>query len=328
MSPDKPGDRFRRVRVIDSHTGGEPTRLVIGGIPGLGNGDMAERRQILSDHHDWLRRTTMNEPRGSDILVGAVLQELPDPETPHGVIFFNNVGYLGMCGHGTIGLIASLQYLGRIQPGTHRIATPVGPVQATLHEDGAVSFENIPCHVTKPDVKVHVDGYGKFAGDIVWSGNWFFLLNEGLCPIPLDIGSVDELTAFALELKKALHETGHPEVDHVELSGAPVDKQNDSRNFVLCPGGAYDRSPCGTGTSAKVTSLMQRGYLKIGQIWRQESITGSVFTAKGSLDQMIEPGSPLKVIPTITGRAFITAESELILDQEDPLSNQFSESDK
>ncbi|RFC47051.1 MAG: 4-hydroxyproline epimerase [Verrucomicrobia bacterium] len=300
---------MHRVQIIDSHTGGEPTRIVISGAPDLGSGSIADQLEVFRSQHDHFRSAVVNEPRGSDVLVGALLTKPSDPSCSCGVIFFNNVGTLGMCGHGTIGLIATLAHMGRIGPGDHRIDTSVGVVTATLHTDGSVSVRNVPSYRKAKDVTIDVPGLGPITGDVAWSGNWFFLVaNHGL---DLTLANVDALTDASWRIRNAINSQGFPEVDHVELFGPPADPANHSRNFVLCPGKAYDRSPCGTGTSAKLACLHADGKLSQGQIWRQESIIGSVFS--GSVEQ---DGDSL--IPTITGRAWVNAEATLLLDDSDP----------
>lgn len=300
---------MKQVHVIDSHTGGEPTRVVIGGGPDLGGGTMAERLEIFRKEHDRFRSAVVNEPRGSDVLVGALLVEPVDASCAAGVIFFNNVGMLGMCGHGTIGLVATLQYMGKIAAGDHRIETPVGVVTATLHADGMVSVRNVPSYRNAKDVQVEVPGIGKVTGDVAWGGNWFFLVKENRWP--LELSNVEQLTDVTWRIRQALNAQGYPEVDHVELFGPAKSARANSRNFVLCPGKAYDRSPCGTGTSAKVACLLADGVLKHGEEWLQESITGSVFEAFG-----VEQEG--KFIPTIKGHAYVNAEAKLILDPADP----------
>jgi 4-hydroxyproline epimerase len=305
----------RRIRVIDSHTGGEPTRLVVSGGPDLGAGSLAERLECLSSKHDDFRSAMVNEPRGSDVMVGALLCEPVDSTCAAGVIFFNNVGYLGMCGHGTIGLVATLAYLKRIRPGEHKIETPVGTVSAVLHETGEVTVKNVASYRSAADVAVDVPGYGEVRGDIAWGGNWFFLVLQP--PMELVLGNVDHLTTFTWAIRQALRKHGiagddGKEIDHVELFGPSQLPGVDSRNFVLCPGKAYDRSPCGTGTSAKLACLYADGKIREGQIWRQESIVGSVF--EGSVK--VSDG---KVYPSIKGSAFVNAEAELVLDPRDPL---------
>lgn len=303
------------IQVIDSHTAGEPTRVVIAGGPDLGNHSLAHRARRLATRHDAFRSAVINEPRGSDVLVGALLCEPEDPASTAGVIFFNNVGYLGMCGHGTIGLIATLAHLGRIGTGNHRIETPVGTIRATLHADGRVTIENVPAYRYRADVTVAVPGTGAVTGDIAWGGNWFFLAEDP--PVPLMQGNVDRLTEYAWNIRQALNAAsitgaGGEEIDHIELSAASPTPGAHSRNFVLCPGKAYDRSPCGTGTSAKLACLAAAGRLAPGQPWRQEGILGTIF--EGSY----ELGSDGAVIPSITGQAWITGEARLLFDPDDP----------
>jgi 4-hydroxyproline epimerase len=313
---------LRRISYLDSHTEGEPTRLVLAGGPVLGNGPMSERRTCFQRDHDDFRSAVVNEPRGSDVMVGALLCEPTDPACAAGVIFFNNVAYLGMCGHGTIGLVSSLAYLGRISAGTHRIETPVGVVSATLHPSGRVTVENVPAYRFKCCVSVDVPGYGKITGDVAWGGNWFYLAeNHGKT---LSRHHAEELTEFTWAIRKALQQSGitgvnGAEIDHIELfsppaqgvRGTPDDTCADSTNFVLCPGKTYDRSPCGTGTSAKLACLHASGKLAPGEIWRQQGILGGVF--EGSFQVQGDA-----IIPSITGSAYVTAQGELLLDSEDP----------
>ncbi len=308
-------EQKNRVHVIDSHTAGEPTRVIVSGMPDLGGGSMAERLQVMREKYDRLRSAVVNEPRGSDAVVGAVLCKPVDPNATAGVIFFNNVGYLGMCGHGTIGLIATLAYQGKINAGVHRIETPVGEVKAELHGDGAITVHNVASYRFAKGVEVQVAGHGRVVGDIAWGGNWFFLI-EGH-PHELLLSNLESLTEYSWSVRKALQQQGitgrdGQEIDHVELIGPAQDPKNDGRNFVLCPGRAYDRSPCGTGTSAKMACLYADGKLKPGQTWRQESIVNTVF--EGSV--RVEDGA---VLPSIKGSAWVNAEADLILDPSDPL---------
>ncbi len=305
-------------RIIDSHTGGEPTRLVVSGGPDLGRGTMAERLQRLRSEHDAWRRALMNEPRGSDVLVGALLCEPVDPACAAGVIFFNNVGYLGMCGHGSIGLVATLAYLGRLQPGTHRIETPVGEIAATLHEDGRVSIANVPAYRLAQQVPVEVGGR-RLHGDIAWGGNWFFLCDDHGQDLTPE--RTVALTAFSEQVRQALVAQGitgadGAEIDHIELIGPAADPANHGRNFVLCPGSAYDRSPCGTGTSAKLACLAADGKLAPGTQWLQESVIGSVFEGRF---QPAGDGSG-RILPTITGRAYVNLDAQLIFQPGDPFA--------
>jgi 4-hydroxyproline epimerase len=304
-----------RVRVIDSHTGGEPTRLVVSGGPDLGAGSLSDRLERFRSKHDDFRSAVVNEPRGSDVVVGALLCDPLDSAAAAGVIFFNNVGYLGMCGHGTIGLVATLAYMKRIAPGEHKIETPVGTVSAILHETGEVTVNNVASYRSAANVAVEVPGHGKVHGDVAWGGNWFFLVRQNT--MELTLKNVDQLTTFTWAIRQALRDRGitgadGKEIDHVELFGPSQVPGVDSKNFVLCPGKAYDRSPCGTGTSAKLACLYADGKIREGQTWKQESIVGSVF--EGSVK--VRDG---KVYPSIRGSAFVNAEAELLLDPRDPL---------
>lgn len=307
---------FRRIKVIDSHTAGEPTRVVISGAPDLGNDALSNRVERFRNQHDDFRCAVVNEPRGSDAVVGALLCAPVDTSCVTGVIFFNNVAYLGMCGHGTIGVVATLAHLNRLGAGKHRIETPVGVVVANLDADGQVEVANVPSYRLYANVTVEVPGFGSVTGDVAWGGNWFFLVNDHKQELLL--ANIETLTDFARRVREALARAGIKgrdghEIDHVELFGPSQLPGVDSKNFVLCPGNAYDRSPCGTGTSAKLACLFADGKLNEGQVWRQESIVGSVFEGTVSVIDNV-------VHPRIKGSAFITAESDLIIDARDPFS--------
>ena len=306
------------MRVIDSHTEGEPTRLVVEGGPDLGNGPLSERRKIFARDFDSYRSFAVNEPRGYDALVGALLCEPVDRTCAAGLIFFNNVGYLGMCGHGTIGAAVTLAHMGRIGPGTHRFETPVGTVSVELRSRNEVAIENVASYRYREDVALDVEGLGRVEGDIAWGGNWFFLAKS--TPYPLTMANIPELTRAADAVSKALAAKGitgtdRAAVDHIEFFGPAGTADGNSRNFVLCPGGAYDRSPCGTGTSAKVACLAASGKLAPGVDWIQESIVGSRFRARYRLDSQ---GS---VIPSIVGRAYVVSEANLLRDAADPFAD-------
>lgn len=302
---------MQRIQVIDSHTGGEPTRVVISGGPDLGGGSVAEQLKVFREQHDPFRSAVVNEPRGSDVLVGALLCPPTDPTCIAGVIFFNNVGVLAMCGHGTIGLVVTLAHLGRIQPGEHRIETCVGVVTATLHANGSVSVANVPSYRKVKSAKVNVPGLGEISGDVAWGGNWFYLVEKHSWT--LDLQNVEQLTDVSWRIRQAVNAQGFPEVDHVELFGPPQSGGH-SRNFVLCPGKAYDRSPCGTGTSAKLACLAADGKLAEGAEWIQESILGTKFS--GSFHWLDRTKG--EVAPVITGTAFVNSETTLLLDEKDP----------
>jgi len=306
---------MHRITVIDSHTGGEPTRMVVSGGPDLGGGSLAERRLRLRNAFDDWRSAIVNEPRGSDVIVGALLVDPTDPKCAAGVIYFNNVGVIGMCGHGTIGVAVSLGHLGRIGAGTHRLETPVGIVTFEYDGGNCVTLENVPSYRFAADVTLNMPGRRHVTGDIAWGGNWFFLVHDH--DQELHVSRAAELTEFATQIRVALIQAGitgkdGAEIDHIELFGPPLDPANHGRNFVLCPGLAYDRSPCGTGTSAKIACLAASGTLAEGDVWRQESIIGSVFEASYRRE-----GDG--IIPRITGTAYVTGEATLLLDERDPL---------
>ncbi|MBV1708205.1 MAG: proline racemase family protein [Hyphomicrobiales bacterium] len=305
------------MQVIDSHTEGEPTRIIIAGGPDLGDGDMATRRANFVRHHDAVRRCALLEPRGWDALVGALLCEPVDPACAAGVIFFNKAGMLSMCGHGLMGLAVTLAHLGRIGPGHHRIETPAGEVSFELLSRDTVKIENVAAFRHAANVSVDVPGHGMVHGDIAWGGNWFFLTKDSPCA--LEARHIPQLTAYAQAIQDALDARGlggaGAPVDHIEIFGPPGGQGANARSFVMCPGGAYDRSPCGTGTSAKLACLAADGALAPGQTWVQESIIGSRFSAHY---RRADAGH---IIPTLTGRAWIMAEATLLRDDNDPFAD-------
>ena len=308
----------KQVRVVDSHTAGEPTRVVIEGAPDLGGGSVAKRLERFRADFDHYRSGIVNEPRGSDVLVGALLCEPDDASCAAGAIFFNNVGPIGMCGHGTIGLMVTLAHLGRIGVGTHRIETVVGVVAATLHDRARVTVSNVPSYRLAAKVRLDVPGYGEVIGDVAWGGNWFFLVEARGLRVSAD--NTAALTSFAGQVRQTLKASGvrgagGAEIDHIEVFGPASSPELHSRSFVLCPGLAYDRSPCGTGTSAKLACLFADGKLQPGEIWRQESVIGTVFEASFTVDEKRRD----HVLPHITGSAYVTGETTLIFDDADPL---------
>ncbi len=308
------------VDVVDSHTEGEPTRVVVEGWPKPAGTTMAERRAFLLGHQDRLRQAVVCEPRGHDAMVGALLTPPVEPGSEAGVVFFNNAGALGMCGHGLIGVVRTLEFLGGLAPGALRIDTPVGTVGAVLETQGAVTIENVPAFCHAQDVSLDVPGLGRVTGDVAWGGNWFFLTELETPPLELaNAGALTDATSRVLEALAAQGITGRDGalIDHVELIGPPRRSDADSRNFVLCPGRAYDRSPCGTGTSAKLAVLAARGKLAPGRRWRQESITGSLF--EGWLEK--KDGI---LVPHIRGRAYVTGRSTLFFDASDPFREGFT----
>ena len=298
-----------QIKVLDSHTGGEPTRLVLEGGPDLGSGPLSDRVKVFQTKHDQFRLTIVSEPRGSEAVVGALLCAPHDKTCQFGVIFFNNVGFLGMCGHGTIGVVVSLAHLGRLKPGAVRLDTPVGPIEAMLHENGEVSFTNVPSYRKEKDIELYLPGVGDVSCDLAWGGNWFCLIEHH--SQTLELSNIAQLTEYSARIRQAVSASGFPDVDHVELFGPSAKPGVNSKNFVLCPGKAYDRSPCGTGTSAKLACLAADGKLAPGDEWVQESIVGSIFRGKYR-----KQGD--KIIPTITGTAYVTGEGTLLLAPNDP----------
>ncbi len=311
------------LRAIDSHTEGEPTRVLIDGVPPLSGATMSEKRAELQRDWDHIRTALTSEPRASEGTVAAILTEPVTLGAAAGVIFANRSAYLGMCGHGTIGVARTLQYLERIGAGAQRFTldTPAGRVDVETFEDGSVDLRNVASYAYRLDVSVDVPNVGTIHGDIAYGGNWFFLLDATKLDLHLrvDLENVAELTAFTKSVDRALRDqriTGQngATVDHVELFGPPHREDADSKNFVLCPDGAYDRSPCGTGTSAKMAVLARRGDLRAGEAWHQESITGTLFTGRYE-------GEGQSIVPYIRGRAFITAETTLFFDRGDPFEH-------
>jgi len=308
---------MQSIDFIDSHTGGEPTRVVLSTLPGMDRGSLAERRSALVRQHDKWRSAIACEPRGSDTMVGALLLPPVQASSVASVIFFNNVGALGMCGHGTMGVIRTLQHLGRIAPGRHAIDTPVGSVWAELHDDGRVSIDNVASYRHARRVSLEVPGHGVVQGDVAWGGNWFFI-SDG-APLPLSLAHWRALTDYTESIRHALQANGvcgagAQEIDHIELNGAPTDPANHARNFVLCPGLAYDRSPCGTGLSAKLACLAADGALAPGEAFRMESTIGSVFEAS------YEDADNGRILPRITGQAYLTGAGRLLIEDADPFA--------
>ena len=311
---------MEHVRIVDSHTAGEPTRVVVAGGPELGAGPLADRRRAFAADWAGFRCAVVCEPRGSDVLVGALLCPPAEPGCAAGVIFFNNVGTLGMCGHGTIGVMVTLAHLGRLGPGRHRLDTPVGPVEAELHGDGAVTVTNVPSYRHAAGVAVQVPGYGGLRGDVAWGGNWFFLTAEhGRELVPTAIPALTDLCRAVRRALQAAGITGAggAGIDHIELLGPGRDGAH-GRSFVLCPGDAYDRSPCGTGTSAKLACLAADGLLAPGEPWVAESILGTRFSASYAPGGAGGLGMRGAIVPRITGRAHVTLEGTLLLAADDP----------
>lgn len=298
------------ISVIDSHTGGEPTRVVTGGFPELAGASLAERRADLVANHLHIARLIVAEPRGNEAMVAALLVEPEDPGSSAGVIFFDGEAALGMCGHGTIGLVETLRWMGEIDGQQVSVETPVGVVVADLNADGTISITNVVSRRIAKAVELEVPGIGPVVGDVAYGGNTFFLVTTPAMDLDRPIR---ELLASAEAIEAQVHAAGFTDVDHVELFGRPNHPDANSRSFVLCPSGTYDRSPCGTGTSAKVACLAADGLLEEGEVWIQESITGSIFSAEFTWSDR----SKREVAPRITGSASVIARGELLMSAEE-----------
>lgn len=308
----------RRMHIIDSHTGGEPTRVILDSGPNLGSGPLTNRAQILATEQKSFCHSIILEPRGQAAMVGALLVEPVDPECVTGVIFFDSDVVLGMCGHGTIGLTITLAHLGRIGIGSHKIETPVGVIEVFLSEHNTVTITNVESRRTCRAAEVEVEGLGTVIGDVAYGGNWFFIVEPS--PIKIEAGNIRALTDAAIAIRTSTIEhdvvgdEGQP-IDHVIFQGPSQDPKIHSRNFVLCPDDAYDRSPCGTGSSARLACLAADGRLDPGQEIVQESVIGSPYRIS------YQPGPNGGVIPMITGQAYIIADSTLFFDESDPFRN-------
>ena len=309
-----------RIGVIDSHTGGMPTRAIVDGFPKLAGATVAERRDDLERRFDALRRAIVMEPRGSEPMVAALLGPPDSADAAASVIFFDRTDVLGMCGHGAIGVVQTLRALGRIDVGRQRLDTPAGTVEAECLEDGRVRLVNVPSRRLAAGVELAVAGLGRVTGDVAYGGNVFFLATSP----DVDLGQpLDALHVVAQAIQQACSESAAErpllgKVNHIELMGEPTNSNAHARNFVLCPSGAYDRSPCGTGTSAKIACLAVEGKLAPGQEWVQESITGSLFTATYAWIDMAQG----IVVPTITGEAEIFAEGCLLFRADEVLPEE------
>jgi 4-hydroxyproline epimerase len=307
------GTSLRMMRVIDSHTAAQPTRVIVDGAPDLGTGSLAERRDRFRSHFDRFRTAVVGEPRGSDTLVGAILCKASDPSCAEGVILFDSAGYLDMSVHGMMGLAVTLDYIGRMGIGEERIETPAGAVTIGLHQNGDVTVRNVPSYRFQKDVSVTVDGT-TFVGDVAWGGSWTFLVSD--FREELSVVRADRLTEVARSIRRALARnritgSGDEEITDIALFGPAQRRDANSRNFVLRSGKTYRRSPSGTATSAKLACLHEDGKLAEGQTWRQESIIGTVF--EGTV-KVIDG----KTYPTIRSQAHLIAESVLIVDERDP----------
>jgi len=312
------------IHVVDSHTEGEPTRVVVSGWPQPAGDTMQERLAFMRGEQDHLRTAVVCEPRGHDAIVGALLTPPVAEDSAAGVVFFNNGTWLGMCGHGLIGVVRTLEFLGRLAPGVAKFDTPVGTVTAALSPDGTVTIENVPAYVHARGVTVDVAGYGTVTGDVAWGGNWFFITHES--PVPVDMEHVRALTHFTHAVQDAIRAAGisgadGADIDHIEISAPPSRADADARNYVLCSGGDYDRSPCGTGTSARMAQLVGRGRLKVGDDFVHESIIGSLFD--GRVEDTARVGNYDAIVPSIAGWARQHGVNTITVDDRDPFAHGF-----
>ena len=306
--------RIREIEVVDSHTGGEPTRVVLSGWPEVMGQTMEERRSYMRDHHDFLRQAVICEPRGHDAIVGALLLPPVNAGSACGVVFFNDVGYLGMCGHAMIGAVETLRYLNRISGNSVTLDTPAGSVEAHFDREGTITIANVESYLYKKDVTVEVPGYGAVTGDVGYGGNWFFMASSFKAELSME--RLEDLMRATKAMRQALAKAGitGPDgevVDHIELYGPAENPKAHSKNFVLCPGNAYDRAPCGTGTSAKMAAMVAKGKFKPGDVWIQESITGSLY--EGYVE--VRDG---KIFPFIKSRAHVVSHGKQVFNNTDP----------
>ena len=308
---------MQSIHIVDAHTEGEPTRVVIAGAPDLDDTSvsLAERAQLFADEYPHMRSSLLGEPRGREALVGALLYPSLSDDCATEVIFFNESGNLGMCGHASIGCAVVLAYLHKIGLGQHNFATPVGTVGVNLTSANEATVRNVPSYCYQRALRLPVPELGVITGDVAWGGNWFFLTED--LPCPLKASNIPILSAAASKIRAALAAAritgvGGAEIDHIEFNANAKDSAAQGRNFVLCPDGAYDRSPCGTGTSAKLACLAADGKLAPGETWQQESIIGSRYQASYEL------GADGHIIPSITGRAYVYAEGKILFDPLDP----------
>jgi 4-hydroxyproline epimerase len=307
--------------IVDSHTEGEPTRVILEGGPDLGSGSLSERAARLATEYKDFYRSVVLEPYGQEAMVGALLTEPTNPECVAGVIYFDAAAVIGMCGHGTIGVAATLAHIGKIGIGTHKIETPVGIVEVTLSDKNTITVRNIDSYRFKKAITLEVEGIGKVTGDIAYGGNWFFMVDDS--PTPVLPSNIRGLTEAGIAIREAIYAQGIKGgndgiIDHIVLYGPALTEKGHTRNFVLCPDDAYDRSPCGTGCSARLSCLAADNRLAPGEEIYQESTIGSGYTL--SYELSTSPTAPKgSIVPSITGQAFITREATLINNPNDPL---------
>lgn len=323
---------------IDTHTGGEPTRTIIGGLPYIPGKTIVEKMHYLKENMDWVRTSLMFEPRGHSVMSGVILTEPTTPEADIGVIFIETGGYLPMCGHDTIGVSTALVEAGIVkaeEPFTYiSLDTPAGLTRVKVHvENGkakSVTFRNIPSFVFAEDVEVTVPGFGRIKMDVAYGGNVYAILPAeavGLKILPENASEIIQKGKLVRDAVNKQVNIQHPEkpfineCTHVQFYGEPTNPGANLKNTVFFADSGIDRSPCGTGTSARVATLYAKGELELNQEFLHESIIGSIFVARAVEEAKVGPYKA--VIPEVTGSAFVTAMSQFVIDPEDPHKNGF-----
>lgn len=322
------------IQAVDSHTAAEPTRVITGGLPMIRGATMADKRDELKRLHDPIRRSLVLEPRGHDAIILAYLLPPTHDDADLGVVFANDAGYLGMCGHGAIGLATTAVAMGlvaAVEPVTEiTLDTPVGLIKCRVAVEGgrpkSVTITNVPSFLYRQRVVVDVHGFGKVAADIAYGGNWFAFVEADQLGLMVEKAHLPVLMQAAIAIREALVRDGvrgvHPDsgeeevIDHVKLF-VPLDgEHHGARALTLCPGTAYDRSPCGTGTSAKLAVLHAKGELKTGEQFDSESVLGTRFAARVVAETTV--GEFPAIVPEITGSAWITSFATFVIDPDDP----------
>ncbi|MGO4268824.1 proline racemase family protein [Paenibacillus sp. TAF58] len=322
---------------IDTHTGGNPTRTVISGVPKLVGSTMSEKMLHMKTEYDWIRKILMYEPRGHGIMSGAILVEPCHPEADIGVIYIETGGYLPMCGHDTIGVCMALVETGMIpvtEPTTNlKIDTPAGLVEAELAVQNGkvqkVAFQNVPSFLYK-HVKVEVEGLGGVYCDIAYGGNFYAITDARVLGLELTPSNADIIVKMAVNLRKSINQSVnvvHPEapyirgLTHIEFYTDPTHPDAHVKNTVIVPPGGIDRSPCGTGTSAKLAVMFAKGEIRMNEEFVHESIVGSLFRA--SVVGTTQVGSFPAVVTRIEGSAWITGMHTFFMHEDDELNEGF-----
>lgn len=323
---------------IDGHTCGNPVRLVAGGGPRIKASSMFERRQKFLEDFDWIRTGLMFEPRGHDMMSGAILYPPSSDDFDVGVLYIETSGCLPMCGHGTIGTVTMAIEEGLLKPatpGVARLETPAGLVTAEYTMDGdhvaSVRLTNVPSFLAAEGLEIDCPEFGRLTFDVAYGGNFYAIVEPqqnfpGVGKVP-----VDQLVRVSPQLRTLLNEhfdMVHPEnpeikgISHVQWTGPAADPKADARNAVFYGDKAIDRSPCGTGTSARMAQLFARGDLKVGDSFVHESVIGSLFT--GGVKEAVSVGNKPGIVPTVEGWAVKTGTSTITLDERDPYMTGFS----